>query len=109
MSSPEERLRHNFAGFTVSENARVHAGDHYTNINNYSSQGIFYLSVGPINRWVYISLTATERSVSLVRPFSNVPFPHNPDYIDRTTISDEIHRKLVPGARLALVGLGGVV
>lgn len=58
--------------------------------------------------WIYISLTATERSASPVRPFSNVPFPHDPDYIDRATISDEIHRKLVPGARLALVGLGGV-
>ena len=50
MSSPEERLRHKFAGFTVSENARVHAGDHYTNINYYSSQGILYLSVGSIYR-----------------------------------------------------------
>lgn len=55
-----------------------------------------------------MSLTSAEHPISPVRPFSNVPFPHDADYIDRATISDEIHRKLVPGARLALVGLGGV-
>lgn len=55
-----------------------------------------------------MSLTAAERQKSPVRPFSNVPFPRDPDYIDRTAISDEINRKIVPGARLALVGLGGV-
>lgn len=60
------------------------------------------------NFLAYKSLTATERPVSPVRPFSNVPFPHDPDYINRTSISDEIHHKLEPGARLALVGLGGV-
>jgi hypothetical protein len=55
-----------------------------------------------------VILTVTERPTSPLLPFSNVPFAHDPDYIDRTAISNEIHRKLVPGARLALVGLGGV-
>ena len=41
MSSAEERLRHTFERFTVSGNAGVHAGDrHYTEINDYPSQGM---------------------------------------------------------------------
>lgn len=55
-----------------------------------------------------MSLTAEDRPKSPVRPFSNVPFPHDPNYMDRTAISDEIHRKLMPGARVVLVALGGV-
>jgi len=89
MSLAQEGVRQSFANFHVSDNARVHAGnDHYGDNNNY-----YY---------------PHERPVSPLTPFSNVPFAHDPDYVDRKAISDEIHRKLVPGARLALVGLGGV-
>jgi len=54
------------------------------------------------------SLTVTERSASPVGPFSNVPFPRDPDYVERPMVSEEIHSRLRPGARLALIGLGGV-
>ena len=88
MACAEEGVRQTFANFTISDNARVHAGNnHYGDNNHYYHQ---------------------ERPSSPIRPFSNVPFAHDPDYIDRTAISDEVHRKLMPGARLALVGLGGV-
>lgn len=42
-------------------------------------------------------------------PFSNVPHPPNRCYIDRKDIYSEMeHRLLMCGARVALVGLGGV-
>ena len=88
MSYAEEAVRQTFANFQISDNARVHAGNNHYGDNNY-----YYRH---------------DRPSSPIRPFSNVPFAHDPDYIDRTAISDGIHRKLLPGARLALVGLGGV-
>ncbi|TKA24288.1 hypothetical protein B0A54_17934 [Friedmanniomyces endolithicus] len=42
-------------------------------------------------------------------PLFTVPFPRDPDYVDRGPLIDEIHEKLgAPAARVALVGLGGV-
>jgi hypothetical protein len=42
-------------------------------------------------------------------PFSTVPFPRDQDYVRRGPLIEQIHTKLsVPGARVALVGLGGV-
>ncbi|KAJ5651965.1 hypothetical protein N7507_009391 [Penicillium longicatenatum] len=42
-------------------------------------------------------------------PLSNVPFPRDPDFIPRDTLLNQLHNKyLAPGARIALVGLGGV-
>jgi len=38
-----------------------------------------------------------------------VPFRRDPDYVDRGSLLDEIYEKgTTPGARIALVGLGGM-
>jgi hypothetical protein len=42
-------------------------------------------------------------------PLSTVPFRHDPDYVQRGSLIEEIDSKLLqPSARVALVGLGGV-
>jgi len=41
-------------------------------------------------------------------PTSNVPFRQNPDFVDRATLTEQIHTKLSDSGRAALVGLGGV-
>jgi hypothetical protein len=42
-------------------------------------------------------------------PLSTVPFRHDPDYVQRGSLVEEIDSKLSqPAARVALVGLGGV-
>ena len=42
-------------------------------------------------------------------PSSKIPFPRDPDYVDRRSLLDQIHEKLsMPASRAALVGLGGV-
>ncbi|OQE08995.1 hypothetical protein PENFLA_c121G01412 [Penicillium flavigenum] len=42
-------------------------------------------------------------------PLSTVPFPHDPDFVSRDGLLDQIHEKSsVPGSRIVLVGLGGV-
>ncbi|KAM0717044.1 hypothetical protein Q7P37_006896 [Cladosporium fusiforme] len=42
-------------------------------------------------------------------PLSTIPFPRDSDYVHREQLEDEIHEKLsAPGARVALVGLGGL-
>jgi hypothetical protein len=52
------------------------------------------------------SIAAAE---TLPDPLSTVPFPRDPDYVRRDPLIDRLHAKLsVPGARVALVGLGGV-
>jgi hypothetical protein len=88
MASAEESLNQSFANFKISDKAHVHAGNYHHGDNNH-----YYHQ---------------ERPASPLTPFSNVPFAQDADYIDRIAISTEIHRRLVPGARLALVGLGGV-
>lgn len=44
-------------------------------------------------------------------PFSTVPFPPDPDFVDRPEILKWLHEeraRVKAGARVALVGLGGV-
>ncbi|KAM5353482.1 hypothetical protein ACJ41O_000132 [Fusarium nematophilum] len=42
-------------------------------------------------------------------PFSTVPFPPDPDFVDRPDILKWMHEKVTrPGARIALVGFGGI-
>lgn len=54
-------------------------------------------------------LIISERPETPPAPFSNVPFPRDPDYVDRVAISKKVEDKLaIPAARVALVGLGGV-
>ncbi|KAJ6084179.1 hypothetical protein N7486_010979 [Penicillium sp. IBT 16267x] len=50
-----------------------------------------------------------ERQESRPKPISTVPFPHDPDFVSRDALLEQIHQKaLIPGSRIALVGLGGV-
>ncbi|CAI7618642.1 unnamed protein product [Penicillium viridicatum] len=42
-------------------------------------------------------------------PLSTVPLPHDPDFVSRDDLLNQIHeRSSVPGSRIVLVGLGGV-
>ena len=107
MAFAEKNVWQSFSGFTTSDNARVHAGnrydgDHYGDNHYHSPPGDLSLT-----HPVKTSPTAAERPSSPVKPFSNVPFAQDPDYIDRASISNELQHRLLPGARLALVGLGG--
>ncbi|KAJ5448231.1 hypothetical protein N7445_003052 [Penicillium cf. griseofulvum] len=50
-----------------------------------------------------------ERPETPPSPLSTVPFAHDPDFVSRDTLLDQIRDKsLVLGSRIALVGLGGV-
>lgn len=50
-----------------------------------------------------------ERPETPPAPLSIIPFRRDPDFVDRGTLLDQIHEKgSVPGARIALTGLGGV-
>lgn len=52
---------------------------------------------------------APERPETPPPPVSTVPFRRDPDFIDRGTLLDQIQEKgSTQGARIALVGLGGV-
>ncbi|CAI7622755.1 unnamed protein product [Penicillium pancosmium] len=52
---------------------------------------------------------SSERLDPRPEPLSTVPFPHDPDFVSRDALLDQIHEKaLIPGSRIALVGLGGV-
>lgn len=51
----------------------------------------------------------TDRPETPIEPLSTVPFRRDRDYVDRGTILDQVQEKTsMPGARVALVGLGGV-
>lgn len=50
-----------------------------------------------------------ERPETPPIPLSTVPFPRDPDFVERKTMLDQIHSKCsAPASRTALVGLGGV-
>ncbi|KAJ5784706.1 uncharacterized protein N7503_009918 [Penicillium pulvis] len=50
-----------------------------------------------------------ERGESRAKPISTVPLPHDPDFVSRDALLEQIQKKaLIPGSRIALVGLGGV-
>ncbi|KUL85456.1 hypothetical protein ZTR_06752 [Talaromyces verruculosus] len=50
-----------------------------------------------------------ERPETPPRPSLSIPFLRDPDFVDRGTILDQLHRRCAaPGSRTALVGLGGV-
>ena len=51
----------------------------------------------------------TERPTGPREPFSTVPFAPDPDFVDRPEILAWVRDKCAgPGARAALVGLGGI-
>lgn len=50
-----------------------------------------------------------ERLEPRPEPLSTVPFPHDPDFVSRDALLDQIHEKAsILGSRIVLVGLGGV-
>ena len=50
-----------------------------------------------------------ERPETPPAPLSTVPFRRDPDFVDRGTLLNQIQEKCsTQGARVALVGLGGV-
>lgn len=56
-----------------------------------------------------LTSVAPDRPETPPNPLSTVPFPRDPDFVDRSAIFGQVKEKLVvPAARVALVGLGGV-
>ncbi|KAJ6032564.1 P-loop containing nucleoside triphosphate hydrolase protein [Penicillium herquei] len=73
------------------------------------------ISFGDRNRGNQIGISNGPIHLPPVRPEtppspqSTIPFRRDPDFVDRGTLLDRIHEKgTEPGARFALVGLGGV-
>lgn len=101
MASSVQHAGRTYQDTTARDNARVQYGDNYYTLSGGSERlvrGLDGLPAAPANR-----------SETIPRPLSTVPFPRDPDYVHRGQIVNEIRRKLsVPGARVALVGLGGV-
>ncbi|KAJ5414716.1 hypothetical protein N7509_001343 [Penicillium cosmopolitanum] len=51
----------------------------------------------------------SDRQELRPQPLSTVPFPHDPDFVSRDALLDQIHEKAaILGSRIVLVGLGGV-
>ncbi|KAJ5627172.1 hypothetical protein N7528_004599 [Penicillium herquei] len=64
------------------------------------------ISHGPI---YYTAASASEQPEPRPEPLSTVPFPHDPDFVSRDELLDQIHEKSsIQGSRIVLVGLGGV-
>lgn len=55
------------------------------------------------------SIAAGAESPQVQRPSCVIPFPRDPDFVDRGTLLGDVHVKCsAPASRVALVGLGGV-
>ncbi|KAM0714640.1 hypothetical protein Q7P37_009938 [Cladosporium fusiforme] len=92
---------HHYEGTVADGNARVHYGNNY----NFLPRGSEFhaLTMGATTAAI------SDRPGTPPPPLSTVPFPRDPDYIHREQLVTKIRHKLsVPGARVALVGLGGV-
>lgn len=51
----------------------------------------------------------SERPKTPPIPFEKIPFSRDADFVNRESLLAQLHEKVgVPGARVALVGLGGV-
>ncbi|GAB7334635.1 hypothetical protein MBLNU13_g06596t2 [Cladosporium sp. NU13] len=86
MFPSQQRLGHAFADIDLQDHARAHLGDVYNIVH-----------------------PAPNRPETPLSPLSTVPFPRDPDFVDRGSLLSEIDQKLAnPAARVALVGLGGV-
>lgn len=54
-------------------------------------------------------LTAvTDQTRPRPKPTILIPFRRDPDFIERDVLHDVVHKSKEPGARIGLVGLGGV-
>ncbi|KAJ5585729.1 hypothetical protein N7450_005516 [Penicillium hetheringtonii] len=79
------------------------ASNTFGNANSGLQVGI---SNAPINAQFYLNQERPEIPTS---PLSTVPFPRDPDFVDREALVDQIHEKCaLSGSWIALVGLGGV-
>lgn len=75
-----------------------------------------FTTMRPVSRLATVASFATltadlppELPETSPDPLSTVPFQHDPDYVQRGSLIEEINSKLSrPAARVALVGLGGV-
>ncbi|EPS32151.1 hypothetical protein PDE_07111 [Penicillium oxalicum 114-2] len=68
-------------------------------------------SSGSIHAEIHLPPAAAplERPETPPNPLSTVPFARDPDFVCRRSLLQSIHEKnLIPGSRIALVGLGGV-
>jgi hypothetical protein len=55
------------------------------------------------------NIPSPERPQPHPERISTVPFPHDPDFVSRDELLDQIYEKSsAPGSRIVLVGLGGV-
>jgi hypothetical protein len=94
----------------INSSGRTHLGDvHNLNVTYvHHPMGESSRRALRCSNQVLITLTADLADVP-PSPLSTVPFPRDPDYVRRSLLIEQIHTKLsVPGARVALVGLGGV-
>ncbi|KAJ5166376.1 uncharacterized protein N7482_005157 [Penicillium canariense] len=65
--------------------------------------------VGINNGTINLPVPSLEPSEPRPEPLSTVPFSHDPDFVSRGALLDQIHEKAsIPGSRIALIGLGGV-
>ncbi|SPO02479.1 uncharacterized protein DNG_05152 [Cephalotrichum gorgonifer] len=72
--------------------------------SNYSLQNT--VNYGTINTEFHCP---PERPETPPQPFASIPFCHDPDFVNREDILDQMDRRYsVPAGRVALVGLGGV-
>ena len=63
-----------------------------------------WIPTADINNGEWLEFGGTTTRASL-----NIPFPQDPDFIDRGSLIDDIQQNLIqPTRRIALVGLGGV-
>lgn len=90
---------------TFGENATIHQGD-VNNVYNYA-QGTIIDAIQ--RRTGLITVCLTEGRETPPQPSQLIPFPRDPDFVNRGDILDQIsERCLEPAGRVALVGLGGV-
>lgn len=89
-----------YQNINVGGDSRVHLGHVYQTIHGESDTALARFAL--TNEY-------SERPVTPPLPFSTVPFERDPDHVDRSALSEDLRTKLrAPGARVALVGLGGV-
>ncbi|KAJ5935998.1 hypothetical protein N7454_005296 [Penicillium verhagenii] len=71
--------------------------------------GNYGMQIGENSGSVHAEFHPPHRPETPPGPLSNVPFPRDPDFVRHDTLLEQVHNKsLAPGARIALVGLGGV-
>lgn len=102
MSAPGQHFDHAGAGSLnvnqgsgTQNNSSIAGGSHH---QQYNAQHMRIENHAPV-----------ERAESPLLPCAILPFRRDPDYVPSPAVSDQLREKLsIPGARVALVGIGGV-